>query len=267
MKITVFTSNQPRHQAYINKLSKIAETVYAVVETNTIFPGSVADFFKKSPLMQKYFNNVINAERYLFGEVDFPRENVQVLPIRFGDLNQMTQDQLSSALNSDVYLVFGSSFIRGWLADFLVDKQAINIHMGLSPYYRGSSCNFWALMDGNPNFVGATVHRLSKGLDSGDMLFHSLPNSQTRNPFEFTMSVVDNVQNQIVSHLESGYLQSIEPVPQDKSLQIRYTRNEDFKDEVVQEFFDLSMDIQRIKELMSSGSKPKLLEPDVGLFP
>lgn len=259
MKITVFTSNQPRHQAYVNKLSKIADIVYAVVETNTIFPGSVEDFFKKSSLMQQYFTNVLNAERYIFSELDFHEENVRTLAIRFGDLNQMTRDQLASALDSDVYLVFGSSFIRSWLADFLVGEQAINIHMGLSPYYRGSSCNFWALMDGNPNYVGATVHLLSKGLDSGDMLFHSLPDEQSRNPFEFTMSVVDNVQNQIVSYLDSGYLQSIQPLPQDKSLQIRYTRNEDFKDETVQEFFDLSMGMEAIRELMVAGAKPKLI--------
>ena len=77
--------------------------------------------------------------------------------------------QLQAALSSDIYIVFGASFIKGWLVDFLIKNKAINIHMGLSPYYRGSSCNFWAMYDNNPNYVGATIHYLSKGLDSGEI--------------------------------------------------------------------------------------------------
>ena len=47
--------------------------------------------------------------------------------------------------------------------------------MGVSPYYRGTSCNFWAIYDDNPSYVGSTIHLLSKGLDSGDILFHCIP--------------------------------------------------------------------------------------------
>src|SRR5690606_39404976 len=69
---------------------------------------------------------------------------------------------LADALDSDVYVVFGASYIRGPLIDYLVARGAINIHMGVSPYYRGSSCNFWALYDGRPEYVGATIHKLSR---------------------------------------------------------------------------------------------------------
>lgn len=46
--------------------------------------------------------------------------------------------------------------------------------MGLSPYYRGTDCNFWALYDKKPQYVGATIHLLSKGIDSGPTLYHAL---------------------------------------------------------------------------------------------
>ena len=77
-------------------------------------------------------------------------------------------------LDSDLYIIFGSSFIKGDLIDFLIEKKAINIHMGVSPYYRGADCNFWALNDNNPHLVGATIHLISKNLDSGPILFHAL---------------------------------------------------------------------------------------------
>ena len=43
--------------------------------------------------------------------------------------------------------------------------------MGVSPYYRGADCNFWALYDSNYHLVGSTIHYLSKGIDSGDIIY------------------------------------------------------------------------------------------------
>ena len=85
-------------------------------------------------------------------------------------------------------MVFGSSYIKGELVDYLVKQKAINIHMGVSPYYRGCDCNFWALYDNNPHLVGATIHLLSKGLDSGPMLYHAMSNIKS-NPFELNKSI------------------------------------------------------------------------------
>ena len=52
MKITVFTSNQPRHLSLIKDLSIIADEVYAIQECNTVFPGEVKDFFDNSEIMK-----------------------------------------------------------------------------------------------------------------------------------------------------------------------------------------------------------------------
>jgi len=51
------------------------------------------------------------------------------MSVKSGDLNQLSRNQFEAALNSDVYVVFGASYIKGWLSDFLVEKDAINIHM------------------------------------------------------------------------------------------------------------------------------------------
>lgn len=188
MKITLFSSNQPRHLNLAKSLSKIANKVYFISEVNTIFPGKTADFYRRSEIMQNYFSYVINSEKKIFGSINFLPENVLIMPIKTGDLNQLSDNTLSEALASDIYIVFGASYIKGWLVDFLIKKEALNIHMGISPYYRGSSCNFWALYDENPSYVGATIHMLSKGLDSGDILFHCLPKMKNGdNSFDFTM--------------------------------------------------------------------------------
>ena len=173
---------------------------------------------------------------------------MKTIAIKSGDLNLLSDVQLGNALSSDLFVVFGASYIKGWLIDFLVDKKAINIHMGLSPYYRGSSCNFWAMYDGNPSYVGATVHMLSKGLDSGDMLFHCVPKFQDSDSlFDFTMRSVLVAQEGLVQTVKDGRIFSMSSVQQDKSLEVRYTKNNEFTDDVAREFLGRDIDLSSEK--------------------
>src|SRR3989344_9554639 len=130
MKITVFTSNQARHISLIEELSKVADEVFAVVETVTVFPGEVADFYAKSETMRAYFKRVILAERAVFGEPRFLPRNVQVIPLKLGDLNRVSLTSLKDGFSSDRYIVFGASYIKGPLIDVLVEHKTLNIHMG-----------------------------------------------------------------------------------------------------------------------------------------
>ena len=190
MRITIFTSNQLRHNHLINVISKISNKCFAIIEGKTIFPGKLKDFFYKSDLMEKYFKKVNQSEKKIFGKNKFISNKVVTKFIKHGDLNYLERNDIQDALKSDLYIVFGSSYIKGWLVDFLIKEKAINIHMGVSPYYRGSSCNFWALFDDKPHLVGSTIHYLSKGLDSGRILYHALPTKKCQNEFEYTMSSV-----------------------------------------------------------------------------
>ena len=43
----------------------------------------------------------------------------------------------------------------------------INMHGGITPLYRGVHGGYWALVDGRPDLVGSTVHRVDTGIDTG----------------------------------------------------------------------------------------------------
>ena len=257
MRVTIFSSNQPRHLNLVRKFSRISDQVFFVSEVNTVFPGQVADFFKNSEVMQSYFQNVIASEIKIFGSIGFLPSNVSVLSIKSGDLNKLDKSQLEEALSSDIYIVFGASYIRGWLINYLIEHKAVNIHMGISPYYRGSSCNFWALYDNNPNHVGATIHLLSDGLDSGDILFHCAPKVRPDDsPFDFSMRSVLVAQQGLASAVVNKMIFNLQPTKQDKNKEVRYTKSQDFTDEVAKEF------LQRNVSLTSSFlPDPKLLKP------
>lgn len=260
MKITIFSSNQPRHINLARQFSNVADQVYFISEVNTVFPGQIDDFYRKSEVMQLYFQNVISSERKIFGDINFLPKNVMQLSIKSGDLNSLKKNQLEDALNSEYFIVFGASYIKGWLIDFLVDKKAINIHMGLSPYYRGSSCNFWALYDNNPHYVGATIHLLSKGLDNGDILFHCMPNFiEGDTTFDYSMRSVLAAQNGLVHAVTSKEIFSTTPIKQDKNEEIRYSKNYEFTDSIAQDFLNRNISLEG-----SKFSYPHLINPYFG---
>jgi hypothetical protein len=261
MTITVFTSNQPRHIALIEALAKLADVVYAVQECNTIFPGKVADFFRQSEVMQRYFSRVTAAEEEIFGTPRFAPANVRQLPVRMGDINLLNPRDLNPALASDYIIVFGASFIRGELCRRLVERRAVNIHIGVSPFYRGSSTNFWAMYDRRPELVGATIHLLSAGLDSGNMLFHALPAAEAVDPFVLGMRAVRAAQQGLARRIESASLFDLAPIPQDRSWELRYSRNADFTDAVAAEYLARVPSPAEIHQPLSVRDCSRLVRP------
>jgi hypothetical protein len=106
MKITVFTSNQPRHRALVAALASLADSCHAVVECKTVHHGKVPGFYKQSETIQTYFSRVQDAETRIFGDVGF-LNGVNVLPLQRGDLSMLSPEQLGAAMDADFFVVFG----------------------------------------------------------------------------------------------------------------------------------------------------------------
>jgi hypothetical protein len=51
----------------------------------------------------------------------------------------------------------------------------INIHSGLSPYYRGTWSYGWPLVNREPEYIGVTVHHVNAGIDTGDIIYQTRP--------------------------------------------------------------------------------------------
>ena len=262
MKITLFTSNKNRHNYFINLFSYFCDELFVVQECGTIFPGIIPGHYPESETMKNYFEKVNDAQTKLFGNsyVNNSSKNIKILPMLSGDLNKCSSTFLSDFLKSDIYVVFGSSYIKGHLIDFLVEQKAINIHMGVSPYYRGTDCNFWALYDDNPHLVGATIHMLSKGLDSGSMLYHAMSNIKT-NPFEYTMSTVKAAFHSIAERIKNQSIFDIKPAIQNKEEEIRYSRKDEFNEEIVKSFFFKKIDLNSKQFDKTLYKEPYVLKP------
>ena len=262
MNITVFTSSQPRHMALIEGLAALADVLFACIEVNTLFPGRVEDYYERSEVMQAYFARVIDAERAEFGDPRFLPENVRALPMKMGDLNMLEPAWLRQAIDSELFVVFGASFIRRPLIELLVGRRALNLHMGTSPYYRGTACNFWALYDGKPGYVGATIHLLTEGLDSGPMLCHAMPGPEDARGlggFALGMRAVRVGINVLVSLVSDSRWRDLQAVAQDRSMEIRYTRNRDFTDQVAADYLSNAPSVEAIEAAIENRDSSRFM--------
>ena len=243
MKITLFTRNQVRHNYLINFLSNLATELNVVQENTTIFPGTLSGDYPTTDTMKEYFTNVNNAQKKIFGNsfVSGKNKNIKLLPLKYGDLKKCSIKFLSEFLKSDFYIVFGSSYIKNDLVEFLINNKALNIHMGVSPYYRGRDCNFWALYDNNSYLVGSTIHLLSKRLDGGAILYHAL-SEKISDPFLYTMSTVKSAFISLTNKIKDRSIFQIKNNMQDKSKEIRYSKTTEFTDEVIKEFMQRKID-------------------------
>jgi len=248
MKATIITSNNLRHKYLIDLLSNFCDELYVIQENKTILSGEKSENYQKSKIVKEYFDKVLETQNKIFNKEILNKNNkkIKTLTILKGELNQLSLSYLKDFLKSDIYIIFGSSYIKGELIEFLIKQKAINIHAGISPYYRGTDCNFWALYDDNHHLVGSTIHLLSKGLDSGPILYHAMSNLK-KNPFEYTMSTVKSAFHSITQRIKDGSILTIKPLVQDKSKEVRYSKKSEFNEEIVKKYFKKQFNLNKKK--------------------
>lgn len=81
-------------------------------------------------------------------------------------LNTQAGFETIKSLRPDVILVFGTSVVSDKILS-LAREVAINMHTGISPYYRGAGCAFWPLYYDQPHMIGATIHECTCDIDGG----------------------------------------------------------------------------------------------------
>lgn len=100
-------------------------------------------------------------EKWRLLSSDIPVVNVD-------SINSSTTERILTSEKPDILLDHGTSLVKNEIIK--TAKLALNLHWGLSPYYRGSLCTQWALINRDPYNIGVTIHKLSDRIDGGDIL-------------------------------------------------------------------------------------------------
>jgi len=241
----------------VENLATIADQVFVVHEV----AGSLVPSQKRAPSMRAYFERVTAAEKKFFGVPRVSPPNIRHLAMMSGDASHLPLEVYGEALNSEVFVVFGASFLKGDIGRFLEEKQAINCHIGMSPFYRGSATTFWAMWDGNPHLVGATIHHLTRRLDGGDIICHAVPTVEGVNDsFEFTMKAVKVCHDALLELLVSGSIWRRPWIKQDKHLEVKHVKSAAFTEQVAAEWIAREPDVASIAEQLTSKESDACLK-------
>lgn len=168
----VLTSTMRRHTFVANALASQLEIVGVWQEEKSFQPLTYAASPDEETVITRHFDARDASEEAYFAEHREVHAPVRRLPP--GGCNAVAEIEAMRRMRPDVVLVFGTGLLKQPFIDAF-SGNIINIHLGLSPYYRGAGTNFWPLVNGEPEYCGATIHFLDIGVDTGPIITHVRP--------------------------------------------------------------------------------------------
>ena len=172
-KILFIGGTHPRHLYYANKIHER----YPLAGRILVGRGSMiprlpdGNSNRNAKLWACHFQGRKNTEEKYFPPLNLDVYSYVFTPDLFG--SQCMID-IVKEINPDIVLVFGCGMIKGELAEAL-PELTINLHLGLSPRYRGAATLFWPFYFLEPQWAGCTFHKIVDEPDAGDILHQCVP--------------------------------------------------------------------------------------------
>ncbi|MCW3106788.1 MAG: formyltransferase [Segetibacter sp.] len=169
-QVVILTGNELRHQYFRKKIAlksgiKVLKT-YCESAENLIEKGAMQ---VSSIQRERHLLSRAQSEKDFFEAFTNTVEDLSnAAVINRGEINDICFEEIT-ALNPDLVIVYGASILQEPLLSAF-SKRILNVHLGLSPYYRGAATNFWPLVDRNPACVGATFMYIDAGIDTGEII-------------------------------------------------------------------------------------------------
>lgn len=92
--------------------------------------------------------------------------------VRRYDVKSINDDAVIEIIkkeNPEIIIVNGTRIISAKILDS-VDIPFVNMHVGITPKYRGVHGGYWAAANGDVENCGVTIHLVNTGIDTGDII-------------------------------------------------------------------------------------------------
>jgi folate-dependent phosphoribosylglycinamide formyltransferase PurN len=173
--IVPIVGDQRRHRWLAGRLAAHPELELRGLVYEQKRPRPKGETGEQDEVIRRHFDARDKAEARHFGDApEWEDLGVPLLAVEFGRSNDPEVADWVDARGPEHLALFGSSIIREPLLTSY-DRRIVNIHLGLSPYYRGSGTNFWPLVNGEPECVGATIHLAILKVDAGPIIRQARP--------------------------------------------------------------------------------------------
>ncbi len=177
-KAVFFSGSHPRHLfVHDHLINLFDEVLFIVMEREHLIPKcpvNITELDKKN--FQRHFQNRKLLESGAFGSPKLIKKNgkIDTVTISPEELNSSFLVQRVKRFKAQFAFVFGCDLIKGELFEALPEFN-VNLHLGLSPWYKGSATLFWPFVLLEPQFAGVTFHKLALAADAGGIIHQSTP--------------------------------------------------------------------------------------------
>lgn len=246
IKAVLLTSEKSRHAYLCKKISENFRLVGLIIE-------SKGDYYKKkidkSELLKEHFIQLNQYELKYFPDYNLP--DVPKLNVLKGEINSFDIFIWTKKLKPDLIFLFGTSILKDhWIKYF--KNKIINLHLGLSPFYRGSATLFWPIYEKKLRYLGSTIHLADKKVDAGKILKYVKPKlSHFDNYYDINYKIIKTSIDSISSIAKSFILGRITPIDQNLSKGKIY-KKDDFNEKCLKEvliFLSNGLTEKQIKEI------------------
>jgi len=175
-KVLLLTSTHCRHRFVATLVAEKLDLLGLLQEEKSFVPETYAGSKEDLDIIRSHFALRDASEEAFFGKhtsLHLPKTTLH-RHLTPGTINDAAELERMVSLKPDVVLVYGTGILRAGIIEAFPGR-IINIHLGLSPFYRGSGTNFWPLVNREPEYVGATIHYLDAGIDTGPIICHVRP--------------------------------------------------------------------------------------------
>jgi phosphoribosylglycinamide formyltransferase-1 len=133
--------------------------------------GQVAFRLTVAPLLERQGRGRRGEILRVFSLHDGPIERSLVTRVRSANAEETVA--VLRALRPDAIVINGTRILSERLLAS-VPAPFVNIHAGITPMYRGVHGGYWALVEGDRQACGVTVHLVDAGIDTGPILGQTL---------------------------------------------------------------------------------------------
>lgn len=278
-EVVILTRDSLRHD-YVRKSFGLADDVKVL---RSYCEMSSSDLLEEARRKDET-TRVEHLERRARSEHDFfapfvnqTTDHSNPVEIPGGSINNEKYYEEITDLDPDILVAYGCSIIKDPLLGRYKDNF-LNVHLGLSPYYRGTGTNFWPLVNNEPEYVGATFMYLDEGVDTGAII-HQIrarvyPGDGPHDIGNRLISDVGQIYPELIRRFEAIEATDQPPEPQeekyytsdDYSVEATEQLYTNFEEGLVQEYLDQKD--ERVKEapiVKNSAIDEDLLltEPDI----
>ena len=178
LKLLLFSGSHPRH-LFVNQIvpTYFDECLIFVMRREELIPPPPTDITPHDQaLYSKHFQSRFEVETRIYGKPS-PEDVFGKAVIHYllpEELNTERVANLVTDFNADFCFVFGTNLILDPVIGCL-PKDKINLHLGLSPQFKGGATLFWPFYMLKPQYCGVTFHQITESADAGEIIHQSVP--------------------------------------------------------------------------------------------